>query len=134
MRSHANRLVALGLLAALLAACAGPGEGLGRRALDGAQDGLDRARDAVDDLSDEARFCLAITRTVAAIESGSPATAEEAAEEVLAQAPEELVEPAREVVDELRRVLAADGDLRAPELGDAVDQLLDAAAERCDPR
>jgi hypothetical protein len=53
---------------------------------------------------------------------------------VLAQAPEELVEPAREVVDELRRVLAADGDLRAPELGDAVDQLLDAAAERCDPR
>ncbi|MFU8841601.1 MAG: hypothetical protein ACNA8R_12915 [Nitriliruptoraceae bacterium] len=134
MRTRPLHLAVSVLLVALVAACAGPGDGLRERAVEGAQDGLERARDAIDDLSDDARFCLAVTRTVAAIESGSPATAEEAAEEVLAQAPEGLVEPARGVVDELRRVLSNGGDLRAPELGDAVDQLLDAAADRCDPR
>lgn len=89
-------------------------------------------REQVEELTDQARFCLAVTRTATAIESGSPATAREAAEEVLAQAPEQLATEARTVVEELRRVLAeGDPDLRDPELERAVEQLQQRAAEAC---
>ena len=81
-------------------------------------------REPAEELTDQARFCLAVTRTATAIESGSPATAREAAEEVLAQAPEELATEARTVVEELRRVLAeGEANLRDPDLDRAVEQL-----------
>lgn len=133
MRPHPRTCLTVGLLASLIVACAGPGSGVGQRAVDTARDGLDTARSTLEDLSDDARFCLAVTRAVTAIESGSPATAEEAAEEVLAQAPDELTEEARGVVDELRRVRDGDADLRGAGLSAAVDQLREAAAPRCDP-
>jgi hypothetical protein len=133
MRPRLRTCLTIGLLASLVVACAGPGSGVGQRAADTARDGLETARSALDSLSDDARFCLAVTRAVTAIEAGSPVTAEEAAEEVLAQAPDELAEEARDVVDELRRVLDDDADLRASELSEAVDRLQDASAPRCDP-
>lgn len=89
-------------------------------------------RDEAQELTDRARFCLAVTRTSTAIESGSPATAREAAEEVLAQAPDELITEARTVVEELRRVLdGEDADLRDPDLQAAAGQLRERTAQRC---
>ncbi|MFP4311453.1 MAG: hypothetical protein ACLFS9_05650 [Nitriliruptoraceae bacterium] len=135
----------VGLLAGLLAGCAAPTTELVEQARDEVETGLAgvrgeveaglaEARDQVEGLTEDARFCLAVTRTVAAIESGSPTTAQEAAEEVLAQAPEELVGPADQVVEEVRRTLGEGGDLRAEAVREAAQRLLTAAAERCDPR
>lgn len=134
MRLRLLHLTIAVLLAGLVASCAGPGSELLDRAAGEVDDGLERARDAVEGLSDDARFCLAVTRTISAIESGSPATAEEAAEEVVAQAPDDLLEPARAVADELQRALEEGDGLRSEQLRAAADRLLDAAAERCDPR
>ncbi len=134
MRLPLLHLAVAALLGGLLAGCVGPGNDLLDRASGEVEEGLERARDTVERLSDDARFCLAVTRAVSAIESGSPDTAEEAAEEVAAQAPEGLGEQAREVVDELRRSLTEGGDLRSDQLREAADRLVDAAAELCDPR
>lgn len=93
---------------------------------------VEQFREQAEELTGRARFCLAVTRAATAIESGSPATAREAAEEALAQAPEELATEARAVVDELRRVLADDGtDLRDPDLRQAAEQLRERAAQPC---
>jgi hypothetical protein len=113
MRRRLLHLAIAVLLGGLVAGCAGPGNELLDRATGEVEDGLERARDTVERLSDDARFCLAVTRTISAIESGSPDTAEEAAAEVVAQAPEGLAEPAREVVDELRRAIGDGTDLRS---------------------
>lgn len=97
-------------------------------------DRVERVRNETQELTERARFCLAITRAATAIESGSPATAAEAAEEVLAQAPEELTAQARSVVDELRRVVAdEDADLRDADLRQAAERLRARTLELCDP-
>lgn len=97
-----------------------------------AEEQVDRFRAQAEELTDRARFCLSVTRAATAIESGSPATAREAAEEVLAQAPDELMTEARTVAEELRRVLAEDdADLRDPELQAAAEQLRERTAQLC---
>ena len=95
---------------------------------------VDELRTQTEELTDRARFCLAITRATTAIESGSPATAQEAADEVLAQAPDDLEPQARQVVD-LLAVAAAEGDadLRDPALHAAADELRARTVELCDP-
>ena len=121
-----RRCVLVLVLAAVLTAAVGGCADVGDR--------VDRLRSDTQELTDRARFCLAITRAATAIESGSPATAQEAAEEVLAQAPEELADEARAVVDELRRVQGDDGaDLRDAELRAAAERLRTRTLELCDP-
>ena len=95
---------------------------------------VDELRTQTEELTDRARFCLAVTRATTAIESGSPATAREAADEVLAQAPDDLEPQARQVVD-LLAVAAAEGDaeLRDPALRAAADELRARTVELCDP-
>ncbi|MEX2549317.1 MAG: hypothetical protein WD638_03740 [Nitriliruptoraceae bacterium] len=89
-------------------------------------------RGDAEELSEAARLCLAVTRTISAVESGSPDTAEDAAEEVFAQAPDDLAATAREVV-ELLGAAAAEGDasLRDPELRETVDRLREQTRELC---
>ena len=95
---------------------------------------VDELRAQTTELTDRARFCLAVTRATTAIESGSPATAQEAADEVLAQAPEDLEPQARAVV-ELLAVAAAEDDaqLRDPALEAAAEELRARTVELCDP-
>ncbi len=95
---------------------------------------VDELRTQTQELTDRARFCLAITRATTAIESGSPVTAREAADEVLAQAPDDLEPQARQVVD-LLEVAAAEGDaeLRDPALEAAAEELRARTVELCDP-
>jgi hypothetical protein len=94
----------------------------------------DDLRDGAEQLTEQARFCLAIARTVTAIESGSPVTAAEAAEEAYAQAPAEIREDAGAVVEAVRA--ARDGErsgLDDPEVRAAAERLRDRAAALCDP-
>jgi DNA-binding GntR family transcriptional regulator len=104
-------------------------------AREGAEAGVDRLREAITDgeldpdavLSDE-RFCLALTRTINAIESDAPATAREAAEEVLARAPEGTTDQARELTERLR---ATEGSVDDDEARELADSLRRTADEQC---
>jgi hypothetical protein len=98
------------------------------------RDRVDDLRAGAEDLNDRTQFCLSVARTATAIETGSPDTATAAAEEAVAQAPDELRDDARFVADRLRA--ARDGDkeaLRDPEVRDAAERLRDRTREMCDP-
>lgn len=96
---------------------------------------VDDVRGRVDATADTARFCLAITRALTSLDGGtSPQQASDAAEEVLAQVPEELQDDARIVAEGLRH--ARDGEAGAlddPAFRDAARRLRDRTRERCDP-
>jgi hypothetical protein len=95
---------------------------------------VDDLRAGADELTDRGRFCLSVARTAAAVEAGSPETAADAAEEVLAQAPDEVRDDARFLADRLQE--ARDGDreaLREPEVREAAERLRDRTRELCDP-
>jgi hypothetical protein len=104
-------------------------------ARDGAEAGVERIRDAIDDgeadpeaILGQQRFCLALTRTINAIESDAPATAREAAEEVLARAPADATDDARELAQRLRDIEGSVEDEQARELAES---LRETAADRC---
>jgi hypothetical protein len=119
-----DRLLPL-VLALLLAGSVGCATALER---------VDEVRSDGQELAETARFCLAIARAASAYEAGDPATAADAAEELLVQAPPELREDARGVVEALRR--AQDGEpevLDDPELRAQLERLRTSTRERCDP-
>jgi hypothetical protein len=119
----------LGLLTSLSVGCATAGD----RA-DGLRNAAGELRDDVDDTADDAGFCLSLTRAAAAIESGSPATAEEATEEALARAPDEAAEDARAVAEAVRDARdEGDWDPDDPELTSAVERLTATARRTCAP-
>lgn len=91
--------------------------------------------DGPDDEAERMRFCLALGRALNAVEEdGTGSTAREAAEEALAQAPDELREPARTVVDHLRRAREGEGEaLTAGPFTDALEVLRDGARRMCEP-
>lgn len=99
----------LGVVGVGLAACAEVPRDLDevRRS---AEEGADRLRSVAEDLRngadaeqlDDERFCLALTRALTAIESGTDGPAREAAEELLARSPEQVRDEAAELVSELR--------------------------------
>ena len=125
-----RRAVILLILAAVLGTAAGACADVRTQV----RGGLAELRGELPELTDRDRFCLATTRVVTAIESGSPVTAQEAAEELLAQAPDDLTTDAQAVVDQLRRVLDDDSaDLRDAELREAIDHLRARTFERCEP-
>jgi hypothetical protein len=98
------------------------------------RDRVDDLRGGADELTDRGRFCLSVARTATAIEGGSPETAIDAAEEAVAQAPEELRDDARLVADRLRAARDGDGDaLRDPQVREAAERLRDRTRELCDP-
>lgn len=91
-------------------------------------------RDGAQQLTDQARFCLALARTLAAVDQGSRSTVAEAAEEAYAQAPATLRTDASAVIDAIRD--ARDGgrvDLDDPALRAATERLRDAAVDTCAP-
>jgi glycerol dehydrogenase-like iron-containing ADH family enzyme len=94
-------------------------------------DRVDELRGGAEQVTDRARFCLAVTRAVAAVEANAPDTAAEAAEEALATAPEDIDDAARALVDAVR---AADGDpFRDDDVTRAAERLEDRTRELCDP-
>jgi hypothetical protein len=94
----------------------------------------EEAADTATQLGERGRFCLALARAVTAIESGSPGTAQDAIEEAVTQAPDDLVDDVRALADAIRDVedRGAAG-LREPEVQDAAEALHDRTRELCDP-
>jgi hypothetical protein len=123
MTSSRSPLVLLAVLTVLVAGCAE------------VRQHADDLRDGAQQLSDQARFCLALARTVTAIESGSPTTAAEAAEEAYAQAPSDIRDEAATVVDAVRAARDGEGSgLDDPEVRAAAERLRTRAEDLCDPR
>jgi hypothetical protein len=94
----------------------------------------DEAVEAATQMGERGRFCLALARAITAIESGSPGTAQDAIEEAVTQAPDDLVDDVRTLADAIRSVedRGAAG-LREPEVQDAAQALHDRTRELCDP-
>ena len=114
--------LSIGLLTSLSAGCTAAG------------DQVESVRSIASDVAGAAGFCLSLTRAVAAVESGSPATAEEAAEEALARAPDDLVDGARRVAEAVRQVRdEGDGIPADPQLTEALEQLIETARHTCQP-
>jgi hypothetical protein len=107
----------------LVSACANPGAG------------VTDLSDQAESVTEHTRFCLSLARTLSAVaEQSNLPTALQAAEETLAQAPEEVEAPARAVADHLRR--ADEGNpaaLQAPTFETAVDELRERGGQVCDP-
>lgn len=97
------------------------------------RDRIDDVRESAEQVTDRVRFCLALTRTLHAVESGSPATAADAAEETLATVPRNIADDARQVVEAVRRSLDGDDTLHGPDVRDAVRQLEERTRTLCDP-
>jgi hypothetical protein len=110
------RLVAASVALVLTSACTGMEQ------LPPTADATDRER---------AAFCHTLGRAISAAEDdGGGTTAREAAEELLARAPEELAAPARALVDHLEEAAAGDS-LATDAVHDALDALRDGAARTC---
>lgn len=97
----------------------------------------DRYEDAVgtaSDLSDQVRFCLALTRTVNAVESGAPDVARDAVEEAVVHAPPFLLADVRDLADRIRAAEPAGPDaLRDPDLLADAKAIRAEVREFCDP-
>jgi hypothetical protein len=128
MRRALYVMVSIGLLTSLSVACAATGA-----RVDELRSAASERRDSSTD-SDETGFCLSLARAAAAIESGSPETAEEATEETLARAPDEIAEAARAVAETVRDARDGDDwDADDPDLTDAVEHLSQTASSTCAP-
>jgi hypothetical protein len=104
-------------------------------ACSGVSDRLDEVQGQADQLADRTQFCFAVTRALTSVDGGSsPSQARAAAEEVLAQVPDELRDDAQLVADRLRQASeendtsVLDDDFRA-----AAARLRDDTRELCDP-
>jgi DNA-binding ferritin-like protein len=104
--------------------------------VDQVQERLDGAAEDVGDIGDRARFCFAITRALTGLDGGSsPEEARDAAEEVLAQVPDELRDDAELVADALRTAeeTGDDGVLREARFREAAERLRADTRALCDP-
>jgi hypothetical protein len=129
MRRVLTVSIGLVLSTSLSVGCAATGE-----RVDDLRSAAGELRGSVDDTTDDAGFCLSLARATAAIESGSPETAEDATEEALARAPEEVVDDARAVAEAVREA-RDDGDWHPddPELVAAVEHLTETTRRTCAP-
>lgn len=81
------------------------------------------------------RLCLDLARLEAAVEAGSPSTAAESAQELLAHAPEDLRTDARRLAERLRGAPTGRGSATDdPEVRDLTARLRAGADAHCEPR
>jgi hypothetical protein len=101
------------------------------------RDNADALPQQAGSVADQAQFCYSVTRALGGLEAGSISRdVTDAAEEVLAQAPDDLREHARTVAEALRTA-AEDGReaLRSHEgLDEAADNLREGVRAMCEPR
>ncbi|MFA9432300.1 hypothetical protein [Egicoccus sp. AB-alg2] len=98
------------------------------------QERVDDVRSGAQDLTERGRFCLSVARAANALEGGNYETAADAAQEALAQAPEDLRGDARRLADAAEAVRAGDRSvLQDPEVVAAAERLRDDTRAMCDP-
>ena len=98
------------------------------------RDQVDDLRGSASTITEQARFCLAVVRTLQAVETNTPETAAEAAEELLTTAPANIATEARTLVDAVRETVDDGDGLDQPTLVEAAGQLKEASQQLCDPR
>ncbi|GGI02585.1 hypothetical protein GCM10011354_00860 [Egicoccus halophilus] len=103
-------------------------------ACSGLQERVEDVRSGSQELTDRARFCLSVVRAANALEGGDHTTAADAAQEALAQAPEELRGDARTVAEAAETVRQGDRSvLQDPTVVAAAERLQDDTRALCDP-
>lgn len=124
----------LAALALVAAACAGVTDRVDELR-NGPEPAIEDREAGSDDLVQRTRFCLSLARAVAALDSSSPATVSDAVEETFAQAPPELRDEAREVIEVVRAAQASeDRDaLQDPAVQRSLQRLHQRSRELCDP-
>lgn len=91
--------------------------------------------DTASELSDLAGFCTAAYRTQDAIEDREPEDALEAAEDLVAEAPEDIRPQAETVLEGAQAFQEGDeGAIEDEGFQTAVTELVDYTQDRCDPR
>jgi hypothetical protein len=133
VRSRLSLLLVVALPVFGLAACADVRERV-EDVTTSARDRVEDATSGAQDVADRTRFCLDVARAASAIEGGSPETAADAAQEILAQAPEELRSDATWLAERLRgseQELAE--ALRDPQVQVTIDRLREQTRELCTP-
>jgi hypothetical protein len=128
VRTHVTLLLLLALPALGVVGCTAV------RGIDAATIGDDPVDGGTAGDVDRIRFCLDLARMEAAVEAGSPDTAAETAQELLARAPEDLRTDARRLAERLRGATAPrDLAVEDPEVRELTTRLREAAGGRCDP-
>jgi hypothetical protein len=85
-------------------------------------------------VADQAQFCYSVTRSLQGIEARNTSQdVLDAAEEVLAQAPDDLRDHARTIAAALQDAAEGLGELDGDELEQAVATLRDGARSMCEP-
>lgn len=133
MRTRLSLLLVVALPVFGLAACAD--------VRDRVEDVTASARDRVEDVTsgaqdatDRTRFCLDVARAASAIEGGSPETAADAAQEILAQAPDELRNDATWLAERLRGTDQELAEaLEDPQVQVTIERLQEQTRELCTP-
>jgi hypothetical protein len=120
-----RRLVVV--IAVLATACSGVDDDLSGR--------FDELRSSASDVADRSQFCFAVTRALTSVDGGStPEQARAAAEEVLAQAPDEIRDDANLVADRLEQAAREDDtSVLDEEFRAAAERLRDDTRALCDP-
>lgn len=111
--------------------------GLSLTACAGVRDSSTELPQQAGSIADQAQFCFSVTRTLQGVEAGSVnGEVTGAAEEVLAQAPDELRDHARTVAEALRQATRDGVSVLAEHerLDDAVEQLREGVHDMCEPR
>jgi hypothetical protein len=86
-------------------------------------------------VADQAQFCFSVTRSLQGIEAHDTSRSViDAAEEVLAQAPDDLRDPARTISAALHDAAEGLGELGGEDLEEAVAALRDGVRSMCEPR
>jgi hypothetical protein len=86
-------------------------------------------------VADQAQFCFSVTRSLQGVESHNPSRdVLDAAEEVLAQAPDDLRDHARTIAAALHDAAEGLGELRGGDVEEAVTALRDGVRSMCEPR
>jgi hypothetical protein len=115
------------VIAVLATACSGVSDQLDGR--------LDDVQSTASEVADRTQFCFAVTRALTSIDGGStPEQARAAAEEVLAQAPEEVRDDASLVAERLDQAVREDDtSVLDDEFRAAAERLRDDTRKLCDP-
>jgi hypothetical protein len=86
-------------------------------------------------VADQAQFCFSVTRSLQGIEAHDTSrNVLDAAEEVLAQAPDDLRDHARTISTALQDAAEGVGELGGDDLEEAVAALRDGVRSMCEPR
>lgn len=132
LRARSRLVATVAVLAAF--ALTGAACGTAEDAVDQGREAIEQAEDAARDTAQRAQYCRAALQVASAVDDRDWDRAISAGEEMVAHAPDEIVDEARTVLDGARRI--RDGQTQvaqSQEFQDAAEAVRTFTRERCDP-